>query len=84
MHATDRACRRARDQRILQPLRIPLSVAVLNELAYRALEVALTDRNHSVEAGAFLTCDLTPQRPCSSATNAACPRAARSRGRLSA
>ena len=29
---------------------IPLSVVVLNELAYRALEVARTDRNHSVEA----------------------------------
>jgi hypothetical protein len=41
MHATDRAaCRRARDQRILQPLMIPLSVVVLNELAYRAPEVA--------------------------------------------
>jgi hypothetical protein len=51
MHATDRAdCRRTRDQRILQPLMIPLSVVVLDELAYRAIEVALTDRNHPVEA----------------------------------
>jgi hypothetical protein len=31
---------------------IPLSVVVLNELAYRALEVALTDRNHS---GVYIT-----------------------------
>jgi len=56
MHATDgAACRRARNQRILQPLRIPLSVTVFNELAYRAPAVALTDRNHSVETSAFLT-----------------------------
>jgi hypothetical protein len=42
--------RHSRDQLIVQPLMIPLAVVMLDILTHGATEMALADRNHSVEA----------------------------------
>ena len=54
MHAAGGTCsRRARDQRILQPLVIPLAMIVLDELTQGTAEMALAHRNHPIEAFFF-------------------------------
>src|SRR5262245_30814232 len=51
MHRAGRtACQRRLDQRVLEPLMIPLTMIMMDELRHGPSEVALAERNQPVEA----------------------------------